>query len=93
MQGRALLPDTAEIRFSKKSLDHFHVWTPEINLKCLAAIEVGREILFQQNSNILLDSVFFPTFNIPVPVLLGKYLCCCIVRPLFGHMEASSNQF
>lgn len=45
MQGRALLPDKVEIRFSGKSLDHFHVWDPEINPKCLAAIEVGKEIL------------------------------------------------
>lgn len=61
MPGRALLPHRAETRFSEKTLDHFHVWAPEINLKCLAAIEVGREILFQQNTNILLNSgVFSP---------------------------------
>lgn len=93
-QGRALLPHGAETRFSEKTLDHFHVWAPEINLKCLAAIEVGREILFQQNTNILLNSVFFfPTFSVPVPASLGKYLYYFIALPLFGHMSASFNQF
>lgn len=48
----------AEIRLSEKSYDHVYVWAPEVNLKCLATIELGREMFFQQNSNILLKSVF-----------------------------------
>ena len=40
--GRVLLLGIAENRFSEENLDYLHVWGPEINLKCLAAIDFGR---------------------------------------------------
>ena len=37
-----LLVGVAENRFSEENLDYLHVRAPEINLKCLAAIDFGR---------------------------------------------------
>ena len=69
--GRMLLLGVAENRFSEENLDYLHVWAPEINLKCLAAIDFGREILFQQNSNILLNC------SPHVLILDGIAVSCC----------------
>ena len=94
--GRVLLLGVAENRFSEENLDYLHVWAPEIDLKCLAAIDFGREILFQQNSNIVLNC-FSPMFSFSMvlfcPAILCKHLYYCTALSLFDHMSASFNQF